>query len=381
MNLWSLSFIVVSFLFGHYGLAKAIDCPKPPEQMTKDWEVQVKGEVVKIGPLKGGELQTKTKSATSDLLSRLPDADRVYLEQMMFSAYCSALRDDRSLKESERAERIKIYNQEVRKTIQAYRKERKLPSKGTAVTPYLRPLVIQDTFATSVPFTDGGGDKSIPPFDPLQLGYGVRDPAFVVTTKFSELAKLVPAKPGTVDDIFGYLCELLQYYIFEYIYFAESELYGISWTAGEAQKSTVTPALTPPDNSLFSQDNLVKLLSANRFGKARLSFWNDKQLKVPQGTTIIFTDAPQWTLQLSHSKLYKLMFSIRRGGLFLDNYGFLPPGFKVSPEDHVRTRSFPLVVEWRFEFYRTKDADPLQQEQYVNWAQSLFQRVRKGIEN
>jgi hypothetical protein len=80
--------------------------------------------VAKIGPAKGADLKVKEgadlkvkdRKATQDLLSKLPKADRLYLEQMMYATYCSALRDDRSITESEKARRVNAYNAEVRKT-------------------------------------------------------------------------------------------------------------------------------------------------------------------------------------------------------------------------------------------------------------------------
>lgn len=98
-------------------LAFALDCPKFPELAQKDWEVKVGAEVAKIGNLKGAELKTTTRSVTQDLLTKLPDSGKVYLEQMMFAAYCSTLRDDKTLTETEKSERIKEYNREVRNTI------------------------------------------------------------------------------------------------------------------------------------------------------------------------------------------------------------------------------------------------------------------------
>jgi hypothetical protein len=88
-----------------------------PEQIKKDWEVEVNATIAKIGPVKGGELRTKTNNATKDLLGKLPDAGKVYLEQMMYSAYCSALCDDKTLKSSEKAKLLREYNSEVRKAI------------------------------------------------------------------------------------------------------------------------------------------------------------------------------------------------------------------------------------------------------------------------
>jgi hypothetical protein len=95
----------------------ALDCPKAPEQINKDWEIEVNAAVVRIGPAKGAELKTKTKNATNDLLGKLPDAGKIYLEQMMFSAYCSALRDDKTIKEAEKANLLKDYRNQVMKTL------------------------------------------------------------------------------------------------------------------------------------------------------------------------------------------------------------------------------------------------------------------------
>jgi len=89
--------------------ALAMDCPAPPEQSRKDWDTQVRAEVGRIGIVRGGELDVRVKTVTADLLGKLPGADRVYLEQMMFSAYCTALRDDPALPGSEKSRQILEY--------------------------------------------------------------------------------------------------------------------------------------------------------------------------------------------------------------------------------------------------------------------------------
>jgi hypothetical protein len=88
-----------------------------PEQTRKDWEVEVKAAVGKIGPARGADLEARTKSVTKDLMGKLPEANKVYLEQMMFATYCSALRDDKNISETEKGNRIKAYNSEVRRTL------------------------------------------------------------------------------------------------------------------------------------------------------------------------------------------------------------------------------------------------------------------------
>jgi uncharacterized protein len=96
----------------------SLDCPEPPRQAQKDWDVQVRAEVGRVGPVRGAELQTRVKSVTNDLLAKLPGADRLYLEQMMFAAYCSALREDRSLSESDKARQVLDYRRELQKSLQ-----------------------------------------------------------------------------------------------------------------------------------------------------------------------------------------------------------------------------------------------------------------------
>lgn len=97
----------------------AIECPTQPQQSQKDWATEVNLAVARIGPAKGGELKVKAKKVTQDLLGKLPKADRVYLEQMMYATYCSALRDDKTLSETEKGKRINAYNNEIRKTFRA----------------------------------------------------------------------------------------------------------------------------------------------------------------------------------------------------------------------------------------------------------------------
>jgi uncharacterized protein len=97
--------------------ASALDCPEPPKQTQKDWDSEVQAEVGRIGPVRGAELRTRVRSATHDLLTKLPGADKLYLEQMMFSAYCTALRDDRTLAEGAKAKQILDYRRELQQAL------------------------------------------------------------------------------------------------------------------------------------------------------------------------------------------------------------------------------------------------------------------------
>ena len=89
--------------------ALALECPDPPKQTQRDWDNEIKAGVGRIGPVKGAELDARVKSTTQDLLGKLPGADKLYMEQMMFSAYCTALRDDPAMPEGEKARQIFEY--------------------------------------------------------------------------------------------------------------------------------------------------------------------------------------------------------------------------------------------------------------------------------
>jgi uncharacterized protein len=52
-------------------------------------------------------------------MGKLPGADRLYLEQMMFSAYCSALGGDKIISESAKARLILEYRRELRKNLES----------------------------------------------------------------------------------------------------------------------------------------------------------------------------------------------------------------------------------------------------------------------
>jgi uncharacterized protein len=95
----------------------ALDCPAMPQQSQRDIDLAVGVAVGQLGQASGRQLQAQTRTVTNDLLRRLPRADRVYLEQMMYATYCSSLRDNAALTETERNARIQAYNRELRATL------------------------------------------------------------------------------------------------------------------------------------------------------------------------------------------------------------------------------------------------------------------------
>jgi hypothetical protein len=123
----SVARVAVALLVALALPAFALDCPRPPQQATSDWGAEVEAAVGRIGPAKGAELALKAQSTTRDLMGKLPQANTLYLEQMMYAAYCSALKDDKTLPEREKAALLRTYNSEVRQTIRAQSSTRLAP--------------------------------------------------------------------------------------------------------------------------------------------------------------------------------------------------------------------------------------------------------------
>lgn len=96
---------VMTLELGYQGIGLALDCPKQPEQISKDWEGEVNAAVAKIGRVSGIELKLKAKQATQDLLEKASEKERDHLEIMMYAAYCSALQDDKTSSKSEIAQK------------------------------------------------------------------------------------------------------------------------------------------------------------------------------------------------------------------------------------------------------------------------------------
>ena len=107
---------VMSLELGSQGIGlAAIICPEAPEQTSRDYDADISGAVAKLRRFSGVELKMQAEYVTKDLMGKLPGADRVYLEQMMYATYCSALNEDKTLTDSERRKELREYNADVRK--------------------------------------------------------------------------------------------------------------------------------------------------------------------------------------------------------------------------------------------------------------------------
>lgn len=154
-----IAFAVIALGIGFHGVALAIVCPAQPEQTGKDWEGEVNAAIARIGPVSGGEVKTKVKTVTQDLLGKLPDAGKIYLEQMKYSTICSSIRDDKTLSEGEKHKQMTEYDFEIQKAKDTSRgkhpagaplqpkqpAKKKLSTPQSNVNPPVTPLIQADT--------------------------------------------------------------------------------------------------------------------------------------------------------------------------------------------------------------------------------------------
>ena len=146
---------VIALGIGIHGVALAIVCPPQPEQTGKDWEGEVNAAIARIGPVSGGEVKTKVKTVTQDLLGKLHDAGKIYLEQMKYSTICSSIRDDKTLSEGEKRKQMTEYDFEIQKAKEKSPSRAKHPASAPGkkkpsapqsnVNPPVTPLIQADT--------------------------------------------------------------------------------------------------------------------------------------------------------------------------------------------------------------------------------------------
>ena len=89
--------------------ALAFDCPEAPVQAKREWKPSVEATVGKLKGMSAGDLKINLGGEVVDLVGKLPNADAVYLSQMTFAAYCSFLKEDKSLSSKEKADRLAAY--------------------------------------------------------------------------------------------------------------------------------------------------------------------------------------------------------------------------------------------------------------------------------
>ena len=110
---------VIALGVGYEGIGLAtIQCPPAPEQTSRDYTADISGVITKFKRFLGVEVKAQAATVAKDLLGKLPGADRVYVEQMMYATFCSALNEDKALADSERRKELREYHSDVRKAME-----------------------------------------------------------------------------------------------------------------------------------------------------------------------------------------------------------------------------------------------------------------------
>lgn len=171
-----LAFAVI-FLALSEVTALAIECPPHPAQTNKDWDAEINVGIAKFKKLSGAELKAGIRTTTQELLSKIPDAGMIYMEQVMYATYCSAVRDDKDIKEAEKAQRIRDYNAEVRRALHPEISDQKQPPPNPS------PRMQRSKIKKTVPQTQSAPSTSSQPAITQQSG-GANSPNIVNQNTF-----------------------------------------------------------------------------------------------------------------------------------------------------------------------------------------------------
>jgi hypothetical protein len=82
-----------------------IPCPEMPDKITQvnhDVRSDVDVGIGSLGKLKAGQVGVQTDVVAKNLFDKYPNIDRIVVVQMMAATYCPMIRDDRTLKDSDK---------------------------------------------------------------------------------------------------------------------------------------------------------------------------------------------------------------------------------------------------------------------------------------
>jgi hypothetical protein len=107
----------VSLFFSASGASAALNCPDPPQQLSKDVIVDTKGKLGALGKLVGAELSNRTEVLTRDTLKEYPNADKLLLTNAMTSLFCQLLRDSTTVPDADKLNRFEAFSGKVMATV------------------------------------------------------------------------------------------------------------------------------------------------------------------------------------------------------------------------------------------------------------------------
>lgn len=90
-------------------LAVAIECAPPPSTALRDYKAEFDLAAARVLTLRGPSATVAVQSQAKNLLDKIPNADRALVELTYLFTLCTALRDDKSMPEREKARQISDY--------------------------------------------------------------------------------------------------------------------------------------------------------------------------------------------------------------------------------------------------------------------------------
>jgi hypothetical protein len=101
----------------------ALECVPAPESAGRKLKLEISAALGRLGPLRAADGSVKVEKTANELVSKLNNPDLAIAEGVMFAAYCSALRDDRTISELEKSKYIADYAVAVREAITDKRRQ------------------------------------------------------------------------------------------------------------------------------------------------------------------------------------------------------------------------------------------------------------------
>jgi hypothetical protein len=94
----------------HTGIACAMDCPPPPQNVAKEIVTDTEGSVNGLRALVGGALRNRTEITAKNLFEKYPNADRITVATLMMSVFCQQIDRSTQLSDKEKLDQLNIVN-------------------------------------------------------------------------------------------------------------------------------------------------------------------------------------------------------------------------------------------------------------------------------
>jgi hypothetical protein len=254
----------------------------------------------------------------------------------------------------------------------------------------LEPVVRERVFSVLIPVNDGEGDP-IPEYRPKVRDVGDVPPLISLYGDIHRYAKEIADqvnKPKSTEDIDRFLGETVRYFVFTTFGQLESDRTGISMDYRKGMKSIAISGIHPPNEIIYPAKSVVAALSSTMIGSVRseIGYWQktSDKFRVPAESKVKFTTTKDngtntYNVEISNPAVYAMTFRVNRT-LLLDNRGFVPNGFDVTSETLPHIRTFTVAIKADFAFKRTMATDPVLQDEYIKWADGLFDGFAKLLQ-